>query len=129
QVEGGALNLSCNGNLGNLDEVPSFVGRRQQHHIATASTTVSFDPKSDGDMAGLVAIQNDQNLMFLGVTQRDGANEVALYRRQGTIDDTLIKSAPLPSAGEVTLSLSFNGGKMQAYYEIEGKRELLADGV
>lgn len=129
EVNGGALNLTCNGNLGNLDEVPSFVGRRQQHHIASASTIVSFDPNSGDDMAGLVAIQNDQNLMFLGVTQRDGANQVALYRRQGTLDDTLISSAELPSTKDVTLSLAFNGGKMQAYYEVNGERHTLAEAV
>jgi len=55
QVEGGNLNLACQGGLGDLDAVPSFLGRRQQHHIANFSTTVSFAPTANGDMAGFTA--------------------------------------------------------------------------
>jgi alpha-N-arabinofuranosidase len=129
KVEEGALNLACHGGLGNLDRVPSFVGRRQQHHVATISTTVSFTPAVEGDTAGLAAVQNDQHLIFIGITQHEGKDQVALYRRQGSADDTLIAAAPLASTKDVTLSLAFDGGKMQAYYEVEGQRQLLADGV
>jgi xylan 1,4-beta-xylosidase len=129
QVEGGALNLACHGGLGDVNQVPSFVGRRQQHHIAEISTTVSFAPAAEGDAAGLAAVQDDQHLMFIGITQHEGKNQVALYRRQGSNDDTLINAAPISSTQDVTLSLAFNGGKMQAFYEVDGQRQLLAEGV
>lgn len=129
QVEGGALNLACHGGLGDVNKVPSFIGRRQQHHIAEISTTVSFAPAAEGDAAGLAAVQDDQHLMFIGITQHEGKNQVALYRRQGSNDDTLINAAPISSTQDVTLSLAFNGGKMQAFYEVDGQRQLLAEGV
>ena len=129
QVEGGALNLACHGGLGDVNQVPSFVGRRQQHHIAEISTTVSFAPAAEGDAAGLAAVQDDQHLMFIGITQHEGKNQVALYRRQGSNDDTLINAAPISNTQDVTLSLAFNGGKMQAFYEVDGQRQLLAEGV
>jgi xylan 1,4-beta-xylosidase len=129
QVEGGALNLACHGGLGDVNQVPSFIGRRQQHHIAEISTTVSFAPTAEGDAAGLAAVQDDQHLIFIGITQHEGKNQVALYRRQGSSDDTLINAAPISSTQDVTLSLAFNGGKMQAFYEVDGQRQLLAEGV
>jgi len=129
EVNGGALNLACNGGLGDVNAVPSFVGRRQQHHIAEISTTVSFAPEAEGDAAGLAAVQNDQHLIFIGVTQHEGKNQVALYRRQGSTEDTLISAAPLTSTDDVTLSLAFNGGKAQAFYEVDGQRRLLAEGI
>ena len=129
QVEGGALNLACHGGLGDVNQVPSFIGRRQQHHIAEISTTVSFAPAAEGDAAGLAAVQDDQHLMFIGITQHEGKNQVALYRRQGSNDDTLINAAPISNTQDVTLSLAFNGGKMQAFYEVDGQRQLLAEGV
>ena len=129
QVEGGALNLACHGGLGDVNQVPSFVGRRQQHHIAEISTTVSFAPAAEGDAAGLAAVQDDQHLMFIGITQHEGKNQVALYRRQGSNHDTLINAAPISNTQDVTLSLAFNGGKMQAFYEVDGQRQLLAEGV
>lgn len=129
QVEDGALNLACHGGLGDVNKVPSFIGRRQQHHIAEISTTVSFAPAAEGDAAGLAAVQDDQHLMFIGITQHEGKNQIALYRRQGSNDDTLINAAPISSTQDVTLSLAFNGGKMQAFYEVDGQRQLLAEGV
>ena len=129
QVEGGALNLACHGGLGDVNKVPSFIGRRQQHHIAEISTTVSFTPAAEGDAAGLAAVQDDQHLMFIVITQHEGKNQVALYRRQGSNDNTLINAAPISNTQDVTLSLAFNGGKMQAFYEVDGQRQLLAEGV
>lgn len=129
EVEGGALNLACHVGLGDLDAVPSFVGRRQQHHIAEISTTVSFAPEAEGDAAGLAAVQNDEHLIFIAVTRHEGTDQVALYRRQGSAEDTLISAAPLANINDVKLTLAFNGGKMQAFYEIEGQRQLLAEDV
>ncbi|WP_339900170.1 glycoside hydrolase family 43 protein [uncultured Gilvimarinus sp.] len=129
QVANGALSLSCRGGLGNLEAVPSFMGRRQQHHIADVSTTVTFDPAAEGEMAGLAAVQNDRYLMFLGVTQLDGKKQVALYRRNGSTEDELIDAQPVSSSEEVTLSLAFDAGQMQAHYTVNGKQHTLAEGV
>lgn len=129
KVEDGALNLTCHGNLGNLSESPSFVGRRQQHHIATVSTAVSFEPTADGEMAGIAAIQNDEHLMFLGITRRNGEKQVALYRREGSSEGKLISATKIPEFDYVTLALAFDAGQMQARYEINGQQHTLAEAV
>lgn len=129
QIKDGALHLTCRGGLGDLNAVPSFLGRRQQHHIATVSTTVSFDPSSEGEMAGIAAVQNDQHLMFLGITQTDGENRVALYRHAGSPEGELVNSAAIPGTRDVTLSLAFNAGKMEARYQVNGEQHTLAENV
>src|SRR6185295_19104236 len=40
---------------------PSFLGRRQQHITASASTAMRYTPANDGDKAGIVALQNDDH--------------------------------------------------------------------
>ncbi|WP_027328718.1 glycoside hydrolase family 43 protein [Marinimicrobium agarilyticum] len=128
-LEDGALNLKCHGGLGDLEAVPTFLGRRQQHHIATVSTTVSFDPSAEGEKAGIAAIQNDEHLIFLGITRLDGERKIALYRREGSEEDRLISSATLPDSQEVTLSMAFNGGEMKAHYTVNGEQHTLAEDV
>ncbi|MDO3386817.1 glycoside hydrolase family 43 protein [Gilvimarinus sp. SDUM040013] len=129
QVENGALNLACEGGLGDLNTVPSFVGKRQQHHIATVSTTVSLGSGDEGQMAGLAAIQNDQYLMFLGIREFEGEQQVALYRRAGSLEDELVKATTLPDTENVTLTLAFDGGQMSASYDVQGQSYTLAEAV
>ncbi|WP_286804468.1 MULTISPECIES: glycoside hydrolase family 43 protein [unclassified Marinimicrobium] len=129
EVNNGTLSLNCQNGLGDLNSVPAFLGRRQQHHIADLSTTVTFDPQADQDRAGLAAVQNDENLIFLAITQDNGEDQVALYRRQGSTEDTLVNAAPLPSTENVVLSMAFDAGQMSAHYEVNGERHTLAEGV
>ncbi len=128
-VSNGELNLHCQNGLGDRASVPSFLGRRQQHHIAELSTTLSFDPQTDRDRAGIAAVQNDENMIFLAVTRDGDEDRVALYRRQGSAEDTLVNAAPLPSTQNVVLSLAFDAGQMSAHYEVNGERHMLAEGV
>ncbi|WP_024462178.1 glycoside hydrolase family 43 protein [Marinimicrobium sp. LS-A18] len=128
-VNNGTLSLNCQNGLGDLDSVPAFLGRRQQHHIADLSTTVTFDPQADQDRAGLAAVQNDENLIFLAITQDGGEDQVALYRRQGSTEDTLVNAAALSTTENVVLSMAFDAGQMSAHYEVNGERHTLAEGV
>jgi xylan 1,4-beta-xylosidase len=54
-LQGGALILDSSAQLGDVKGVPAFIGRRQQHHIANISTTLTYAPEKDGDRAGLAA--------------------------------------------------------------------------
>lgn len=62
---------------------PSYLGRRQQHINATAETVVRFEPKRNGDRAGIVALQSDEYWAFLGIAQKDGKPVIALEWRGG----------------------------------------------
>lgn len=127
RLDHGELILDRGGRIGDLSPVPSLVGRGQHHPVATMSTTVSFMPDTDGDRAGLVAMQSDANYLFFGITRIAGKPVVALY----TIDqgvEKLVASAPLTGSAPVTLTIRANGGTMAFDYDgVGGKKTLARD--
>lgn len=120
-VRGGAA-------LGDQNGVPAFLGRRQQHHVATASTTVTFAPAKDGDRAGLVAMQSDQSNLFFGVTRIAGKPVVALYTRDKG-EETLVAAARVDPRRPVTLTIRANGGTMAFDYGTGAAKRTLKTGL
>lgn len=128
QLKNGALELESGASLGDLDGVPAFVGRRQQHANATFSTTLRYTPVRDGDRAGLAAVQSDRSNLFFGLTRIAGRPEVALYTRDNADRDMLVASAPVDPASPITLTIKATGGTMAFEYGVGGKtRTLKAD--
>ena len=100
---------------------PSFVGRRQQHTNAVASTMVRFTPTRDGDRAGLVAFQNDSFYYALTVAMARGARVVQLEERAGAATHgtaTVLGSAPLTTVpnAPVYLRITARGGRYDFDY-------------
>ena len=100
---------------------PSFLGRRQQHLDGRVELAVRFDPRAEGDRAGLVAIQNDDYWIFAGVTIRDGKRMLVLDRRAGKDDPApgvQVAAVPLPGApGEpLYLGIEFAGPEYRFFY-------------
>jgi xylan 1,4-beta-xylosidase len=60
-------------------DVPSFLGRRQQHATFTATTALRA-PHGEGWSAGLVAFQNETFHLYLGVRPVEAGLEVFLER-------------------------------------------------
>ncbi len=115
RVADGQLLIDGGAPVGDLNGVPGFVGRRQQHHIATIATTVRFTPQQDGDRAGLVAMQSDDSYLFFGITKIDGKPAIALYTRaKGT--ERLVASAPGIASGPLTLTIRADKGVMAFDY-------------
>ncbi|MEO6528629.1 MAG: glycoside hydrolase family 43 protein [Gemmatimonadaceae bacterium] len=117
---------------------PSFVGRRQQHLVASASTAMRYVPSIDGDKAGLLAFQNDQHYYFLAVARVGGKTQIRLEKHAGPAtgpDDGVVASVPVTlSAGRpVFLKIQARGGRYDFYYGLrEGDWTLLqgdADGT
>ena len=82
---------------------PSFVGRRQQHLTATATTAMRWTPAKDGDRAGLVAFQGENFHYFLAVGREQGKPVVQVIGRAGrgpAAADSVLASAPLPSRSD-----------------------------
>jgi alpha-N-arabinofuranosidase len=129
RLQGGALELDSGSPIGDLDGVPAFIGRRQQHANATVSTTVRYTPVSDGDRAGLAAVQSDRSNLFFGLTRIAGKTVVALYIRDAADADSLVASAPVPAAGPVTLTIRTTGGTMAFDYAAGGRTRTLKEGV
>lgn len=125
RLSGGALALESGAPIGDLNGVPAFVGRRQQHHDATISTVLRYTPTKDGDRAGLAAVQSDRSNIFFGLTRIAGKPVVALYTRDAADTDTLVASAPLKTTGPVTLTIHATGGTMRFDYSVGGKPQTL----
>ncbi|MGK6319553.1 glycoside hydrolase family 43 protein [Sphingomonas sp. DT-204] len=125
RLQDGALLLGSGAALGDRQGVPAFVGRRQQHHIATVSTTLRYAPTKEGDRAGLAAVQNDDSWLFFGLTCIDGTPAIALYARDKAKTDTLVASAPIAVDRPVTLAIRADGGRMAFDYTISGQRRTL----
>ncbi len=127
RLDRGDLVLGKGTPIGDLSGVPAFVGRRQQHHVATISTTVKFAPDTDGDRAGLAAMQSDRNYLVFGVTRIAGKTVVALYTAADG-RERLVAAAPI-AAGPVTLTIRADGGTMAFDYQVAGNRRTLSDKV
>lgn len=108
--------------IGDINAVPAFVGRKQAHAIASVDTALRYRPERQGDRAGLVAMQNDDAYLFLGLEQRDGGTVVALSIRHSSTEPQpgrVIASAGLPrhtAKQPVYLKLAIAGGSLDAYY-------------
>lgn len=100
---------------------PSFVGRRQQHMYATATTAMRYAPLANGDEAGIVAFQNDEHYFVLAIARVNGATRVHLERRAGpspTGSAPVIASAPLELASNqpVYLRITARGARYDFSY-------------
>lgn len=79
--------LRLRGSAHGLDDVasPAWVGRRQQHFRASASTCLEFRPQADNEEAGLVVRMNERHHYEIFVTVRAGQPGVVLRRRIGSL--------------------------------------------
>ncbi len=128
RLSGGDLIVPGGAPIGDQNGVPGFIGRRQQHGRATVSTTLRFDPASDGERAGLVALQSDRSYLFFGVTRLAGKPAIALFTRDKG-DERLVATAPWSGSGLVTLTLRIDGGTIAADYRVTGKAATLKAGL
>ena len=120
RIERNELILKPDRGVGDVSHVPSFVGRKQAHAVATVSTMMKFAPERPGDRAGLLAMQSDDAYLFLGVEQRAGRPVVVLSARKSAHDpqrgETLSSSSlPTPNV-PIYLKLSIDGGTLHASY-------------
>lgn len=122
-LEKGELKLRARADgLGDFGQ-PSFIGRRQQHMYAEASTSLTFSPENIGDEAGLSAFQNDEFYYALGVTKdEDGNRIVQLSKRAGENDPArgVIQATEKLSAGDtspVSLKIIAKGDAYDFFYK------------
>lgn len=128
RLERGALQLQCAGPFGDLLQAPSFIGRRQQHHIAEVSTELQFAPSFEGDQAGLAAVQNDESLIFFGVQQRQGKPELVVYQHDKSANPVYLAQRSIADADTLNLTIKFEKGRGTFTYTAAGQtRTLIKD--
>ncbi|GAA4729387.1 glycoside hydrolase family 43 protein [Flavisolibacter ginsenosidimutans] len=103
-------------------ENPSFVGFRQQHNYASATTKLSFTPTADNEKAGMVIFQNETHFYYLCKSLVNGNPAVQLYQSANDTM-TLLTSQPLPSAGnDVYLRIEPKGAVYTMSFSTDKKK-------
>jgi alpha-N-arabinofuranosidase len=111
---------------------PSFVGFRQQHNTASATTKLEFIPGAEKEKAGMVIFQNEEHFYYLCKSLADGKPVVQLYRSSkdsmmllasqsltSVKQDVYLRIQPKKSI--YTLSFSTDGKKWEVLKDVDSK--------
>lgn len=98
---------------------------RQQHNTFSFTTTIDYKPKSDKDLAGVVALQNEGSNYVFGITMKDKNYYVVLQKNQKTrrdaaINSTIVASAKIDLKKPVQLQMKANGDDYEFGYSTNG---------
>ncbi len=110
---------------------PAFVGRRQAHGVATATTQMRYRPREEGPRAGLAAFQNEGHFFTLTVARQDGRQVVQVQQAAGGAP-TVLASAAIGAADTLRLRIEADGGTYRFLYdtgEDDWRRLATADGT
>jgi xylan 1,4-beta-xylosidase len=100
----------------------SLVGRRLQAFRARAETSVEFQPRTFQQMAGLVAIYDTSNWVYLriGFNEKLGRTLAILTSDNGGYDEPLAEEVPLDGGERVFLAVDFNQAAFRFQFSNEG---------
>ena len=99
---------------------PAFVGRRQQHIRASATTAMRYAPERDGDEAGLTAFHDEDNFYAIGVARVDGETVIQVRRADGGQPEAMASSAiELPPDGTIGLRVDADGPSYSFSYRLD----------
>lgn len=100
---------------------PSFVGRRQQHAHATATTALHYAPQDENEKAGLAAFQNRTHYYLLALTQTDGTPTIQLEKAAGGEPEVIAtETVTLSPETPITLRIEARGGEYDFSYRPTG---------
>jgi alpha-N-arabinofuranosidase len=112
RVAGGELLLEARRDgIGDLGK-PAFAARRQQHGMATVTTSLAFSPR-EGESAGLAAIQNNDYFLTIALTRREGKLLVRVARRAGKNEPregVTVAELPVTGTGPIGLRIRAKDG-------------------
>ncbi len=97
---------------------------RQQHNTFSLTTTIDYKPKSDKDLAGVVALQNEGSNYVFGITMKDKDYYVVLQKnqkeRRDPVKSTIVASAKIDVKKPVQLQMKANGDNYEFGYSTNG---------
>ncbi|MBA4321110.1 MAG: glycoside hydrolase family 43 protein, partial [Flavobacterium sp.] len=97
---------------------------RQQHNSFSLTTTIDYKPKSDKDLAGVVALQNEGSNYVFGITMKDKDYYVVLQKnqkvRRDPVTSTIVASAKIDIKKPVQLQMKANGDEYVFSYSTNG---------
>jgi xylan 1,4-beta-xylosidase len=100
----------------------SLVGRRLQAFRARVETGVEFDPRTFQQMAGLVAIYDTVNWVYLrlGFDEKLGRTLAILASDNGTYDEPLGEEIPIKGVGQVFLAVDLDHETFRFLFSNDG---------
>ncbi len=111
----------------NIKEVKptSTLFYRQQHDSFSFTSTLEYKPKSEKDLAGVTAYQNEGSNYVFGLTKKGGDYFLVLEknrwpRRQGEIISEVLASKKIDLSGPITLKIEAEGDKYSFSYSTNG---------
>ena len=97
---------------------------RQQHNSFSLTTTIEYKPKSDKDLAGVVALQNEGSNYVFGITMKDKDYYVVLQKnqkvRRDPVTSTIVASAKIDLKKPVQLQIKAKGDEYVFSYSLNG---------
>jgi len=110
----------------NIKEVKptSTLFYRQQHDSFSFTTTLDFNPKSEKDLAGVVALQNEGSNYVFGITKKENDTYIVLEKnkwpgRQGDIISEVLASVKIDLKNPIKLKISANGDDYKFFYSLD----------
>jgi len=95
---------TCMGN-GN----PSFIGKRQQHMVCSASTVLDFTAKKENEKAGLLIFQSEYNFYYICKSINQGKAVIQLFKGNAkTKSMDLLEQQDLDFSGKLYLQIVAN---------------------
>ncbi len=103
----------------------STLFHRQQHKTFSFTTTLEYEPKSEKDMAGVTAYQNENSNYVFGITKKGKENYLVLQKNskpnwRGETVSEIIATEPIDLNGPIELKISAEGDKYQFSYAVNG---------
>ena len=100
---------------------PSFIGKRQQHLFSTTDVSLTFDPKSENEKAGLVIFQDEKHFYFLCRSKVGSQNMIQLFKSSESPTMELLAQAPVTSKS-LKLKIQSEGDKYSFHYAPKGNK-------
>jgi len=106
----------------NINEVKptSTLFYRQQHKNFTATTILSYQPRSEKDLAGLICLQKETFHYVLGITKK-GNDFYILLQRTDNGQSKIVTSEKIDVAQPIQLQVVAKGDDYRFNYAIEGQ--------
>jgi xylan 1,4-beta-xylosidase len=111
----------------NIKEVKptSTLFHRQQHSIFSFTTTMSYLPASEKDLAGIVALQNEHSNYVFGVTKKGNDYYLVLernqkFRRSQSVESKVIASTKIDIKTPIHLAVKANNDEYEFSYSFNG---------
>lgn len=119
RISGGALTLDARPVAAGALAQPSYIGKRMRHAKASWTTRVTFESTDGSERAGLLAVADENHLMFAGL---EGDKLVVRRRisKEEPENGVVVAAVPRGGATEVDLKLSFDKGVAQAEWRPVG---------